>query len=69
MKRRSKVIAIFPNGDSVIRLMGSVLVEHYNACQAKRKIFSPGNYQKLMNSGTRLSLIHVAQQQRQLLVA
>ena len=69
LKRRSKVISIFPNGDSVIRLMGSVLVEHHNACQAKRKIFSPENYQKLMNSGTRLTLIHVAQQQRQLLVA
>ena len=69
LKRRSKVISIFPNGDSAIRLMSSVLVEHHNACQAKRKIFSPENYQKLMNSGTRLTLIHVAQQQRQLLVA
>ena len=69
LKRRSKVISIFPNGDSVIRLMDSVLVEHHNACQAKRKIFSRENYQKLMNSGTRLTLIHVAQQQHQLLIA
>ncbi|MED9853014.1 MAG: hypothetical protein UFR15_02315 [Succiniclasticum sp.] len=60
MKRRSKVIGIFSNGDSANRLMGSVLVEHHNACQAKRKIFSPKNYQKLMNSGTNLILIHVA---------
>ena len=69
LKRRSKVIGVFPNGDSVIRLMGSVLVEHHKACQAKRKIFSPENYQKLMNSGTRLTLIHVAQKQYQLLIA
>ncbi len=31
LKRRSKVIGVFPNEGSVLRLMGSVLIEHHDA--------------------------------------
>ena len=31
LKRRSKVIGVFPNEDSVLRLMGSVLIELHDA--------------------------------------
>jgi len=36
LKRRSKVIGVFPNEESVLQLMGSVLIERHNALQAGR---------------------------------
>ena len=40
LKRRSKVIGIFPNEDSLLRLMGSVLIEQHEALQARKAVFS-----------------------------
>lgn len=39
IKRRSKVIGIFPNVSSVIRLMGAFLMEENERWKAKRKIY------------------------------
>lgn len=43
LKRRSSIIGIFPNKESLIRLMGSVLLERNDAVIAKKAIFSPAN--------------------------
>ena len=40
LKRRSKVIGVFPNEKSLVRLMGSVLMEHHAQNLAARKVFS-----------------------------
>lgn len=40
LKRRSGVIGIFPNEASLIRLMGSVLIEQNSVSQARKAIFS-----------------------------
>ncbi|UQF78246.1 MAG: transposase [Lancefieldella parvula] len=39
IKRRSKVIGIFPNVSSAIRLMGAFLMEENGRWKAKRKIY------------------------------
>ena len=39
LKRRSKVIGVFPNEESLIRLMGSVLVKRHKAEQSCKTIF------------------------------
>ena len=42
LKRRSNAIGVFPNGDSVIRLMGALLMEHHEKLQAQRQmIYQP----------------------------
>ena len=38
LKRRSKVIGVFPNEDSVLRLMGSVLMERHDAIQGPPEV-------------------------------
>ena len=69
LKRRSKVIGIFPNEASLIRLMGSVLVELNEGYQAGRRIFSRQAYQELMASRTPVRMKAIAEEQRQLLAA
>jgi transposase-like protein len=39
LKKRSNVIGIFPNEDSIIRLMGSVLIERHEHFQGMQKLF------------------------------
>ncbi|WP_080927236.1 IS256 family transposase, partial [Ligilactobacillus ruminis] len=41
LKRRSSVIGIFPNKNSLMRLMGSVLLERNDVVISKKAIFSP----------------------------
>ena len=41
LKRRSRVIWVFPNADSLLRLMGSVLLEWDEQNPKRRAIFSP----------------------------
>lgn len=65
LKRRSKVIGIFPNNESLIRLMGSVLLE----CnlQVKRKVFYKPAYvivESLVDSFT-----ETANEQHKMLIA
>ena len=69
LKRRSKVIGVFPNEDSVLRLMGSVLMERHDAIQAGRAVFSKESLVSLMNSDVPAKLIVIAEKQRHLRAA
>ena len=69
LKRRSKVIGVFPNEDSVLRLMGSVLIERHDAIQAGRAVFSKESLVSLMNSDVPAKLIVIAEEQRNLRAA
>ena len=53
LKRRSKVIGIFPNEGSLIRLMGSVLIEQNSISQARKSIFGEDDYQRLLEYNVR----------------
>jgi putative transposase len=50
LKRRSKVIGIFPNEASLILLMGSVLMEQNAIRQNKNALFSRESYRKMLES-------------------
>lgn len=69
LKRRSKVIGIFPNKESLLRLMGSVLIERNTVIQGGRAIFKSSAYESLIHSGTPERLIVIAQEQQRMLVA
>jgi transposase-like protein len=69
LKRRSKVIGIFPNKASLMRLMGSVLVERNEDIASRKSIFSGETYQHLLSSEVPAKLIHIAEEQRKLLAA
>ena len=69
LKRRSKVIGVFPNEDSVLRLMGSVLIELHDAMLSGRAIFSKESLSTLMRSDVPAKLIVIAEEQRRLLAA
>lgn len=44
LRRRERVIRIFPNDDSLIRLMGSVLMEHHEKWMTGKKYFTMDHY-------------------------
>lgn len=69
LKRRSKVIGVFPNEDSVLRLMGSVLIELHDAMLAGRAIFSKDSLAALMRSDVPAKLVVIAGEQQQLRAA
>ena len=69
LKRRSKVIGVFPNESSVLRLMGSVLMELHDAMLAGRAIFSKDSLATLMSSNIPAKLIVVAEEQQRLRAA
>ena len=50
LKRRSQVIGIFPNEESLIRLMGSVLIEQNSLSQSGKVIFKKESYEALLTS-------------------
>jgi transposase-like protein len=47
VKRRTDVVSIFPDADSVLRLVGSILIEVHDEWQAGRRYFSKDSMQKL----------------------
>ena len=62
LKRRAKVIGIFPNEESLVRLMGAVLMEINDINQAKKHpVFYGPTYQKL--KGCERKLIKLAEEQ------
>ena len=69
LKRRSKVIGVFHNEDSVLRLMGSVLIELHDAMLCGRAIFSKESLSALIKSDVPAKLIVIAEEQRRLLAA
>ena len=69
LKRRSKVIGVFPNEDSVLRLMGSVLMERHDAMLAGRAVFSKESLSELLKSDIPAKLIVIAEEQRRLRAA
>ena len=69
LKRRSKVIGVFPNEDSLMRLMGAVLMERNDHLASLRCVFKATTLQELMTSDIPSKLIKIAKEQRQLLAA
>lgn len=69
LKRRSKVIGIFPNEDSLMRLMGSVLIDRNEEVSNRRCIFKNKTFQKLLATEVPSKLIQIAIEQRKLLAA
>lgn len=69
LKRRSKVIGVFPNEDSLLRLMGAVLMERNDHMASLRRVFRASTLHDLMMSDLPLKLVEIAKEQRQLLVA
>ena len=69
LKRRSKVIGVFPNVESLLRLMGSVLIERNEALQTMRASFTADGYSRLLKSDVPAKLIRIADEQHRLLAA
>lgn len=69
LKRRSKVIGVFPNDESLMRLMGAVLLERNEAIASLRCVFKVTTYNKIMSSVISAKLVEIAERQRQLLAA
>lgn len=67
LKRRSAAIGVFPNGDSVVRLMGMVLVEHHELLQTKSRLFYAPAYQEILSLSDTLK--QIAREQRDLMAA
>lgn len=63
LKRRSKVIGIFPNLASMMRLMGSVLIERNEVIQNMKAIFSPATYAAFLATDTPQKLADIAVEQ------
>ena len=57
LKRRSKVIGVFPNVASLLRLMGSVLVDHHDKWSTKKRIFYAPMYTALTEKSADLEAI------------
>ena len=49
IKRRSNVVGIFPNRESVIRLVGAVLIEQQDEWEIGKRYFSMESMQKTMD--------------------
>ena len=67
LKRRSNAIGVFPNGESVIRLMGTLLIEYHEKYQTINRMFYKPIYQDIVSRGEILKKI--AQEQAQLMAA
>ena len=67
LKRRSNAIGVFPNGGSVIRLMGTLLLEHHEKLQAKKRDFYKPVYEEILSQSEKL--IQIAREQGQFLAA
>lgn len=64
LKRRSNVIKVFPNPDSVIRLMGSVAIDYNDMLSGKRKLFYRTTMSKITEK-TKADLVILAHDQTQ----
>ena len=64
LKRRSNAIGVFPNGGSVIRLIGTLLVEHHEKLQEKKRLYYNPVYQEIVSQ--RETLKEIAKEQERL---
>ena len=69
LKRRSSVIGVFPNADSLLRLMGSVLLEWDEQNPKRRAIFSPEVLKAALAPEALKELKQKAKEQQRLLEA
>ncbi|MCR5811736.1 MAG: IS256 family transposase [Lachnospiraceae bacterium] len=69
LKRRSRVIGVFPNNESLLRLMGSVLIEMHDAMRVGKAVFSRDSLASLLKSDVPAKLIAIAGEQQQLRAA
>ena len=69
LKRRSKVIGVFPNAESLLRLMGSVLIELHGSMASGKAVFSKETLATIMTSDIPENLISIAKEQHQLRAA
>ena len=69
LKHRSQVIGIFPNEESLIRLVGSVLVEQNSLSQPGKVIFKKESYEALLTSDVQEKLLVIAKEQATMLAA
>ena len=67
LKRRSTAIGVFPNGESVVRLMGTLLMEHHEKIQGRKPLFYSPAYQEILEKSDLLK--QVAREQRDILAA
>jgi transposase-like protein len=67
LKRRSNAIGVFPNEASVLRLMGSVLIEYHEKLANIKKMFYNPIYHEVISLSEQLAKL--AQEQEQLLIA
>ena len=67
LKRRAKVIWVFPNDSSLLRLMGCVLIEHNDRLLNTSKILRDETYKKLISGNVASELRRIAGEQRKLL--
>lgn len=64
LKRRSNVIKVFPNPESIIRLMGSVTIDYSEMLASKKKLFYRTSMAKISEE-TKFKLITLAHDQSQ----
>lgn len=69
IKRRTRVIGVFPSTDAAVRMAGSVLIEQNRLAQAHKAILSEETYHKLMQSDTVARLRDIAREQAMLCAA
>ena len=67
LKRRAHAIGVFPNGESVVRLMGTLLLEYHEKLQGKRREFYTPRYHEIVAQSEKLK--RIAREQEKLLVA
>lgn len=64
LKRRSSAIGIFPNDASLLRLMGSVLIEQNDIISGRKALFSNTTYNSLITSDIKSKLTSLAEEQQ-----
>lgn len=68
-KRRSDVIQIFPNADSVLRLMGAVAMEYSDTESSLRRMYSEQRYREMEPTITQAFTAIAERQHHEILVA
>lgn len=69
LKRRSKVIGVFPNERSLLNLMGSVLIQEHERYQSGRRLFTAETLEKIQSPETQEKFRLAAMEQHNSLLA